>query len=200
MKKIIVPDSIKKKVRRDFTGRIIKLIVLLAVFTAAILLVLGDMSDKTSMGNWSFTLFVLLIVPFIICGIPAKFFDRSYYGKIISIEVRTASENEINRDERRRKSGSIQHILVEDEQGKIHTVEIFDEGQMFPGREKTYNKGDRVVHVYGCTYVRPWFPKSFEKKQVCVVCGNKNEPHDEKCRECGCSLEIEVYDEKGNRI
>ena len=200
MKKIIVPDSIKKKVRRDFTARIIRLIILLAIFTVAIIMVMGDMKEKSAMGNWSFTLFFALVIPFVICGIPAKCFDYSYYGKIMDIEVRTASEEEINKDERRRKSGSIQHVLVQDEKGKLHTVEIFDEGQMFPGREKIYAKGDRVVHVFGCAYIRPWHPKALEKKQVCVVCGEKNEHSETKCRSCGCSLEIEVYDEKGNKM
>ncbi len=200
MKKIIAPDSVKKVVRKDFTSRIIKLVLLLAVFAAAIFMVIGDMAEKTSMGNWTFVLFLALVVPFLICGIPAKFFDRSYYGKIMDIEVRTATDAEISKDERRRKSGSIQHVLVQDESGKLHNVEIFDEGQMFPGREKVYNKGDRVVHVFGCPYIRPWHPKALEKKQVCVVCGNKNEHSEINCRGCGCSLEIEVYDEKGNKI
>lgn len=200
MKKIIVPESIKKTVRRELTGRFIKLAILLAVFLAVILIILPDMMKDTAMGNWSAVLFALLIIPFIICKIPAKLFDRTFYGKILELEVRTATEEEIGKDERRRKSGSIQHILVQDEEGKLHNFEIFDEGQMFPGREKIYLKGDRVIHVYGCPYVRPWHPKAFEKKQVCVVCGNKNDPGLTECRSCGCSLEIEVYDEKGNRI
>ena len=200
MKKIIAPQSVVKKVRRKYAFLLLKLAALLGVAWIVVDAVLAEMMERTNIGVWTTTVVVIMAVPFIICGVPKKFFDRSYYGKILSIEVGPASEGDIKKDERRAKAESIQHALVEDERGKLHTVEIFDEGQMFPGREKRYFVGDRVVHIYGTEYLCPFMPKSFDRKKVCVWCGEKHDGDATECRYCGCSLDIKVLDEKGESV
>ncbi|MBE6714046.1 MAG: hypothetical protein E7575_02010 [Ruminococcaceae bacterium] len=195
MKKIIIPKSIKKFIAKGIIKRFIILIIGIILAAMVIQMFIADLL-KTSVGNVAAFAFLILLVPFWISGIPMKLFDRSYVGTVLKIEIQNPEIKENYRDRRRSVSQFAQFMLIKDQRGKLHYTEIFDEGEIFEGRKKYYNAGDKVVHIYGTEYIRPLHPEQFQMPKVCVVCGHKNSHENADCQNCSCSLDIIITERK----
>ncbi len=195
MKKIIIPKSIKKFIAKGIIKRFIILIIGIVIAAMVIQMFIADLL-KTSVGNVAAFAFLILLVPFWISGIPMKLFDRSYVGTVLKIEIQNPEIKENYRDRRRSVSQFAQFMLIKDQRGKLHYTEIFDEGEIFEGRKKYYNVGDKVVHIYGTEYIRPLHPEQFQMPKVCVVCGHKNNHEHTDCQNCSCSLDIIITERK----
>lgn len=192
MKKIIVPKSVRKTVVFAFIKRFILLLLYLVIAYVFIDYVLASMYADANMGNLSFTVFVFLVIPFVLSGIPVKFFDRDWYGEIISVDLKNAEPKDIDNHS---KAAISQTALIKAANGKLYKRKIFDEGALFYNdRENVYNVGDKVIHVYGTDYLMPIRTIEKNKPTVCVVCGNKSPLEKSVCRCCGCSLEIRLDD------
>ena len=193
MKKVIVPKDVRKRARRTLYSRLANLAFLLT-FAYVIIDYIYEGLKTTNFGNLSATIFLILIVPFWISGVPIKLMEPDWYGKIIMTELE-------NNDPAKVDNHSVPPIsvkvLVRTSDGKLYEREVFDEGEFFYGeRERVYKEGDRVVHVRWTDYLMPVRDEKDDRPVACVICGNKSKKGSKSCRCCGSSLCIKVIDVK----
>ena len=193
MKKIIVPKSLRKTV----FIRILKkfMILLIGLWIAdcfAEYVYLYTIEESRNMGNLSFSLVILYVIPFLISGIPLKLIDSDWYGEIILIEVVKPKRWDIDSF---KKNEFALNALIKTQTGKLKSFRIIDEGEIFYGnRENVYKVGDKVLHIYGTNFITPVRKLDKHKPIVCVECGTKNEYGTKICRACGSSMEILLAD------
>lgn len=193
MKKLIVPKSVRRRAAIDKAFYLLKFAIMLAIAYVVADYVYRTMM-VTNFGNVSTTVFLIMIIPFFVCKFPGSLIDSDFVGEIISIETKN---NTFNYNEGRRIVPKIsQYALVRTEKGKLHTMPIFDQGELAFGRRKMYSVGTKVLHVYGCEHLRPLNLTDKEKPIICVVCGYNSPADSECCQNCGCSLDIKVVDKE----
>jgi len=196
MRKITVPSDIKKHVARGRRTAIMKFMVLFLVAFVAVFLYCVEATNipdpKIKIVSIILCVIIGIYVPYYFSGIQLYLKDKSYVGRIIEVDVKDVKISKTFRERKREAGDSIQYVMVEDDDKKLHTCEIYDDGRIYSSRARNYSLGDTVVHIYGCEYLRPMHHPDLEKPQVCVVCGFKSDPHAEKCFECGCSLDIKI--------
>lgn len=208
MKKVIVPRSVKKKVRREIFTRFIGLAVLLVIaYFIADWLTAGDFENlKFKAAGPTAVAAFIFIIPFIVSGIPLKLIDKSWYGQIISIETETVKAKEKIHYATDRNHYLKQTALVKTPNEKLYERRIYDEGTLLHENSgEVYSVGDTVVHVYGTDYLVPVCGPRKEPKDhvVCAYCGYKSlrdKDTDTKiCKCCGCSTEILIADSNGKK-
>ena len=88
-----LPNSLKKKQRLKILSRLLPCLVLL-LFNIIVLIYFGELlKSKYEIGNIIIRI-ALVIVPFLICGVPFKLIDSFWSGTVseISVEEKTATE------------------------------------------------------------------------------------------------------------
>ena len=133
---------------------------------------------------------VVMILPFVLTGVPHKLIDKTYYGTVTKVDVITAlsckSVVKVGGDMMWYTKNTI-FLTVLLENGKTKRVKVY-EGQTKLGQHlNTYKEGDKVFHLYG-TNVTIVLPGSADISVQCTVCGTSNNINDDKCRDCGHSL------------
>ncbi len=195
MKKVIVPEDIRKKVKRDIISKIFTLVLYLIAGAAVVVCFAIFMPQEyfeylyVSVGM---AVVGALIGAYVKSGIHLYLTDKTWYGRIIEVDVKDVKISKTYRERKREAGDSIQYVMVETSDKKLKTCEIYDDGRIYSSRARNYNLGDTVVHVYGCEYLRPINHPDQEKPQVCVVCGFKSDSHAERCSECGHSLDVKL--------
>ena len=196
MRKITVPKDITKYVSQGKMTAIMKFMVLFLVAFVAVFLYCVEAANiedvKIRVVSMILAVVLGLYIPYHFSGIHYYLKDKSYVGRIIEVDVKDVKISKTFRERKREAGDSIQYVMVEDDDKKLHTCEIYDDGRIYSSRARNYNLGDTVVHIYGCEYLRPMHHPDLEKPQVCVVCGFKSDSHAEKCFECGRSLDIKI--------
>ena len=198
MKKIIAPEDVKKKVKKDLTSKILMFLLYLVI--GAVMVVVFSMFLPKDNFDYAYlsvgaAILAVLIGAYLKSGIHLYLTDKSWYGRIIEVDVKDVKISKTFRERKREAGDSIQYVMVETPDKKLHTCEIYDDGRIYSSRARNYNLGDTVVHVYGCEYLRPVNHPDQDKPQVCVVCGFKSDAHAEKCEECGHTLDIKLVDQ-----
>lgn len=192
MKKIIVPSSVKKRVRIDILKRFAMLFIYSAVAYVIAEYVFLITPSEAAQGkiNSVLSIALIMIVPFILSGIPMKLIDRSWYGEILDFETSTARAAEIDNHS---KMPITQTVLIRTPSGKLYKREIYDEGALFHDNSgEVYRVGDTVAHVYGTQYLAPIRKFDRDRPRVCVYCGHKDIDENKICRNCGCSTDIRL--------
>ena len=192
MKKIIAPSSVKKRVRIDILKRFAMLLICSAVaYVIADYVIQITPSDaKQGQINSVLSIVLIMIVPFILSGIPLKLIDKSWYGEILHLEVVTANDNEIDVPD---KIPITQTALIRTPSGKLYKREIYDEGTILHDNSgEIYRVGDTVAHIYGTQYLAPIRIFNKDRPNVCVYCGHKDVDENKICRNCGCSTDIRL--------
>lgn len=194
MKKIAVPKSLRKLALIRILKRLpVFLMVMWMVDCVAEYISLSIYySAGNNMGNLSTVWMFLYALPFLISGIPLKLIDHDWYGEIISLDI---TNNEKINDAQ--KAAITQTALIKLPNGKLKSHKIYDEGELFyANRERVYDVGDKVIHVYGTEYLMPIRTLKKDHPIVCVVCGFKSPYETKTCSQCGNSLEISLIDKQ----
>ena len=136
MKKITVPKEIRKQGRKMVYSRVIRLIfyLILAYIVADYIY---DGLKTTNFGNLSATIFFIVLIPFWVSGVPLKLIDKDWYGEIIRIDLKNSKPEKIDTHEQPPVTLT---ALVKTEDGKLYERPIYDEGNIFTAKEKTYTK------------------------------------------------------------
>ena len=194
VKKIVINEDIRKEVRLRVLRRVFTLVGILAAGVVLFLVFAYFFGlENLNAGNIAVASIAVVGLGLYFSGIPIKLIDSSWHGKIIKIENQSG---DIRHNLQKRKRIGMEFsrfALVRDEDGKLHYIEIFDEGHIYPNRPKYYNIGDTVVHIYGTEYLSPIHADP-EKPQTCVICGFKTEGGIGKCCHCDSDLEIRIED------
>ena len=184
MKKIYIP----KQIRKIAAIRIIERFLLLAVLLLVAYVFADYVNEnlhESNLGNYSFTLFFIYIIPFWACKIPKKLFDHDWYGEILSFETNNHEFKNYGWKDEKDKCSI--HALIKEPNGKLRTHRV--------SNEKLFKPGDKVIHVSQMDYITPIRTPLNPGDIVCVVCGGDNETELTKCRYCGCDLGVKLVDE-----
>lgn len=198
MKKVEVPKSVKAKVSREIAKRFIWLLVLLVIaFVIADWMAADNVENLNFKSAGPLTMTVIIyVLPFIISGVPLKLIDKSWYGKIISIETESVKDRNSGSEPVDRNHFLKQTALIKTSKGKLYEKKIYDEGTLLhENGGEVYSVGDTVAHIYGTDYLVPIRDKNDTKKcVVCAYCGCKSPGGTTECHNCGCSTEISLVD------
>ena len=189
-KKIPIPKDLKAYCRRQVLKRVLPCIFMFVVF-GLILLKWGTVIFATQNKIFLMSCCVaVMILPFVLTGVPHKLIDKTYHGIVTKVDVITAlsckSAVKVGGDMMwYTKNTIILTVLLENE--KSIKMKVY-EGQTKLGQHlNSYHEGDKVFHLYG-TNVTIVLPDSADTRVQCSVCGTSNNIKDDKCRECGHSL------------
>ena len=192
-----LPDDVKRHVKRKVLKRVAILTVLEFVL-AAILIVWGK--QILHAGSWqafdAICCIVILAIPFLVCGVPIKLIDKSWYGVVEKVDVDTTYDCD------QPYKPSLERFYLKNT--VYLTVKVPDKDKLiikkvYSGKAKqqrhinTYQKGDKVFHLYG-TRQTIVLPDPSKTHLQCAVCGTMNEipenagSEKKTCRECHLTL------------
>ena len=202
MKKIIIPEDLKKIGRKKIIRCVIIFEVLL-LCSAFVMYLANDWLNSVSVENKVITYIFLLALPFILSGFPHKLIDKTWSGTVVKAEIRKVMCKDYNYKYWYIKKWMPVVDILKDKDDFVTeattNVKLKEDGYL-----DMYNKGDKVVHVYGCDYLYV-MPKKATDPVVCVVCGMKNYNEEDNagnrgyCKSCGHSLDIRFEDNKVGR-
>ena len=190
--KPVLPEDIRKIVTRAVAKRVIPCIILEFILLWYVIF-FGEMSFRMVGIEVRILIYIVLILlPFIITGVPLKLIDRSWKGEIIGINVDMGLNRSVNGKGVREVSYLVLKIKRDD--GKIvdHTVSVFSLGYtMQSSRAKSefaeddYAVGDKVYHYYG---IKRLLIIHKDNSRECVICGSNNPEKNDRCFYCGHSI------------
>ena len=202
MKKIIIPEDLKKIGRNKIIGRIVAFEILF-VASVLILYFADDWFNTVSIENKIITYIFFLVLPFVMSGFPHKLIDKTWSGTVVKAEIRRVLCKDYNyKYWYGKKWKPVVDVLKDKDDFVTETttnVNLKENGDL-----DMYSKGDKVIHVYGCEYLYV-IPKKATDPVVCVVCGMKNYNKEDNarnrgyCKSCGHSLDIRFEDNKAGR-
>ena len=194
MKDRSLPKDLKKHIK-TYIFKKIALFVLMEAALVAVLLMWGNTLFGNSTGIVLYVLWaLLLLVPFFVTNIPFSLLDKTYYGVIEQVQMKTSLENE--RPFKPTLEGhytAVTAVITVKEEGseKRHTVKMRTMGEakeksnMFDtyancggdsfvnSAEATYKVGAKVVHLYGTKHIVV-LPNDKAQSVCCAVCGETN--------------------------
>jgi len=208
MKDRSLPKDLKKHIK-TYIFKKIALFVLMEAALVSVLLLWGDTLLGNSTGIVLYVLWaLLLLVPFFVTKFPFCLLDKTYFGVIEQVQMKTSVENE--RPFKPTLEGhytAVTAVITVKEEGseKRHNVKVKIKGSateknsMFDtyadrsgdsfvnSAEATYKVGARVFHLFGAKHV-VILPGENSQSVCCAVCGEANATKDNACRKCRHTL------------
>ena len=184
-----LPKDLQIYCRNRILKRVIPCIILISVF-ATILALWGNVIFNTDNKVFQASCYiVVMLIPFVITGVPHKLIDSSYYGTVKKVDIVTTTDNDSSFKPTREHlylKNTI-YLSIEQPDGKLIYKKAYSGKARLQQNINTYNEGDLVFHLYGTNTVVV-LPDSNDSTVHCVVCGFSNNIEDDKCRDCGYSL------------
>ncbi len=191
---IRLPNDLEEYVRKSVYKRIFTCLLSL-LLVAIIIFLFGESFLEGADDNIKKTVyFVLLLVPFMISGIPHKLFDSGWNGKIINKEIKTVTDSTFKGITPRPVARNVISLTIQKDNGRLIFKEIKAERAPYMANDgdikgivDNYNVGDAVYKFFGLPYI----VVSHAKKSdclICAVCGSENPHNNKKCFNCDFSL------------
>ncbi len=184
-----VPRDLKSYCVKKILIRVILCVLLLAAFLTVILL-WGDLIFNTDREGFKSSCYIgILLLPFIITGVPYKLIDSTWYGTVKRVDVKTTADNASS------VKPSLEHLylkntvylLVEKPNGKTIYKKACSGHFRHHGLLDVYREGDTVFHLYGTNNVII-LPKPTDTTVRCPVCATPNPIENDTCFSCHRSL------------
>jgi hypothetical protein len=190
--KPLLPEDIRKIVTRSVAKRVIPCIILEFILLWYVIL-FGEMSFKMVGIEVRILIYIaLILLPFIITGVPLKLIDRSWKGEIVAINVDMGLDRSVNGRGVREVSYLVLKIKRDDGKTVEHTLSVFSHSNAMKSNrarsefaEDDYAVGDKVYHYYGLP--RLLVVHSNDSRE-CVICGANNPYENDRCFYCGHSI------------
>ena len=184
-----LPKDLKSFCRKRFLVRVISCVILIALF-AGILFLWGKRIINTENTIFRISCYVLImVVPFVITGVPHKLIDRTYFGTVRKVDIITTADNDIA------GKPTVENLYLKN---SIYLDIVLTNGKSiykkaYSGRARhqqnlnAFHKDDFVFHLYGTKNVVV-IPHTNDTTVMCAVCGTSNTINNETCRSCGHTL------------
>ncbi len=186
---MILPKDLQQYCRKRILKRVIPCIILISVF-ATILILWGNVIFNTDNKAFQTLCYiVVMLIPFVITGVPHKLIDSTYYGTVKKVDIVTTTDNDSSVKPTRENlylKNTI-YLSIEKPDGKLIYKKAYSGKVRLQQNINTYNEGDLVFHLYGTNTVVV-LPDSNDSAVHCAVCGSSNNTGDDKCRDCNHSL------------
>lgn len=184
-----IPYDLKAFRTRKILTRVIPCTILAAAF-AAVLILWGDVIFDMEYKSFKDLCYVVvMLIPFIVTGIPHKLIDSTYYGTVKKIEVVTTADSSnpmVPARENLYWKNTI-YLHIEKPNGKLIRKKAYSGKARLQQFIQTYHEGDSVFHLYGTPNVIV-LPGLADSHVHCAVCGDSNDSDRSVCRSCGHSL------------
>ncbi len=184
-----LPKDLQIYCRNRILKRVIPCIILISVF-ATILALWGNVIFNTDNKAFQASCYiVVMLISFVITGVPHKLIDSTYYGSVKKVDIVTTTDNDSSVKPTREHlylKNTI-YLTIERPDGKLIYKKAYSGKARLQQNINKYNEGDLVFHLYGTNAVVV-LPESNDGTIHCVVCGSSNNIADDKCRDCGHSL------------
>lgn len=206
MDKKCLPGDIQKYIRKKFFLRVFKFVFLEMLAVSFIAFQHKHIFEIAGRMDLIISSIVLILLPFLITGIPFKLIDSTWCGIVVDIKV-TTSMDFVGRfyatnSVRGMYYKNTIHLKVKKDNQKIVDVKalelgvqnsittLFFDGVIFGRLDDhidNFQIGDVVYHFYGLK--RPYIIHKKQKKfTYCVICGYRNFSEENICSGCGHSL------------
>ena len=193
MKNLYLPADLKKYVRKRIMKRVIPCGILLIICGVVLLLWGNRIFDTDNLGFKYFCYFLVMLVPFLVTGVPIKLKDKTYFGTIDRVDIVTtydlSSKVHAKLEMLYKKNTVYLNVILPD--GKELYTKVYEGKANLQQHLSTYEKGDMVFHLYGTEYT-VILPKDAETRVQCAICGSNNDKEQDVCRNCGYSLVREI--------
>ena len=184
-----IPYDLKAYRTRKILVRVIPCTILVAAFATVLILwgeVIFDMEYK-SFKDLCYV--VVMLIPFIVTGVPHKLIDSTYYGTVKQIDIETTLDNStpLTPVKCHLYWRNTIYLHIEKPNGKIVRKKAYSGMARLQQHIQTYHEGDSVFHLYGTPNVIV-LPGAADSHVHCAVCGDSNDSDRSVCRSCGHSL------------
>lgn len=200
-----LPKSLKQLRIRNIAFRCVSCFLLLSLFIFIIIMWGNKIFPSTLDHHMGYAglriLFyvIILLIPFLITGVPLKLIDKSWGGTITAIKVKenlgtTANPRYVHVYQKedliltiKKDDGKeIEHTVLSLTEGNKSETNGTPKGKIFYHTHK-YNVGDRAYKYYGFKYLY-FVPKSYQDCRNCIRCGSQNNMQDATCWYCDAEL------------
>ena len=199
-----LPEDVKRYLQKKITARIAKCVL----FELAVMLLLIFMGERLFSGlgtiGQMLIYIVLMILPFIVTGVPLELIDKSWNGEVIDVDIKATTAFTKGVRSKQYTENSVWLTIRKNDGDVIYKkIAVFSlkEGNRYnpiyaaskvsnvkPEHFlKKYNVGAKVFHFYGfenCLIV----DEKNDDIIRCIVCGQENDQNNKKCWNCGHSL------------
>lgn len=184
-----ISTELKKHTRNTVLKRIVPCVILLIAFIV-LLLLFGSTICNTDNKVFQVSFYVVvMLVPFVVTGVPFKLIDKTYEGIVESVNIKTTvdSGSSVKPSREQLYKKNTIYLTVKLPNGKVCTKKVYEGKADLNQHLETYKKGDRVFHLYGSKYTVV-LPKANDIEVQCAICGERNKIEDDICRSCNNSL------------
>jgi len=180
--KLDLPRDHKKYLVKKRFKRLLPCFLLFILFVV-ILYIYGPVIVNTDVVAFRVSVYALiLLLPFLITGVPFKMLDKTYCGRVEKVFV----DSVMVKDPRNGKmtSANLLSLAVRSLDGKL---KVHDIKYVANNRAPAYKEGDDVFHLAGTSIVMI-IPDSVDATVQCAICGDSNDVGYSRCRGCGHTL------------
>ena len=184
-----LPKDLQIHCRKRILKRVIPCIILISVF-ATILALWGSVIFNTDNKAFQTSCYiVVMLIPFVITGVPHKLIDSTYYGTVKEVDIVTTTDNDSSVKPTREHlySKNTIYLSIERPNGKLIYKKAYSGKARLQQNINAFNEGALVFHLYGTNHVVV-LPDANDRHVHCSVCGSSNSIENDKCRNCGHSL------------
>ncbi len=190
-KKITLPADLEEyahKARNKNNVRILACAVLFVLFAYFLYINADAILRPENRSMRIFFSLIFLSIPFVVTGFPHKTSDKTFVGRVESIDVKTTTGSNFGgRHNTRVYCINIIYLKVVTPDGKRLKKKVYtaraDQKQAY----NLYEIGDTVFHLYGTNSVVV-LPRKKDTHFECAVCEDVNEFENTVCRSCGHTL------------
>ncbi|MBE6694149.1 MAG: hypothetical protein E7589_05245 [Ruminococcaceae bacterium] len=188
-----VPPDLKNYTRREVLKRVVPCILLLALL-GYVLFSFGEEIIGTHKALAKMICYpLIMLIPFILTGVPFKMLDSSWTGEIIHVTVKEGLS--AANGAARRIYGDVKVIVtIRKTSGKALRYKmqaaVFPRGEGKGNVERALNMypvGAKVCHLYGTKHIVV-IPSTSNTMVLCPVCADDNDKEERACRSCGHTL------------
>lgn len=184
-----LPNDVKKLVNIRILKRIVPCAVLV-VICALFLVFFGDRIFNTDVIEFKISCYILvMLVPFLITGVPYKLLDKSYCGTVERVDVVSGIgfKSSVNLKREMLYHKNIVLLTIKTDEGKILQKKVREEDVQNVKNLQAFREGDVVFHLLGSDHT-VIISRGGSDKIGCAVCGSLNNIDDEKCHYCGYTV------------
>ena len=197
--------ELPKDIQRHVRNHVLKCVIPFAVLEITLIFILaflGHMLFSTSViGFRILCYFLVLIVPFFITKFPLKLIDRSWYGEIIQVDIKSRTVVYGSTRLNLRNEQAVLLMIKTPEREVLHKEALIcDQAPQRPGVQDgeliksklenhatEYQVGDTVYHFYGLKQLLVIHKNKYEFSR-CLICSQNNAGDRDICWHCGHSL------------
>lgn len=183
-KVMIIPKDLQRFVRLLFIKRIIVFLLIFAIMCVAIAFI-NKMSEPVNISYMVSSYTLAFFVSLLMAGISNILLDKTFYGKVVKISVKTTVDSTSPAKPTRETLyyKNTVYLTVETDSGKTIKRKVREVNAGLQSGCSLYKVGDMVFHLRGTKHIIV-MPNESNDYVRCSVCGETNNKSEMLCRSC----------------